>query len=108
MYKIIIENLEFDAIIGILDFEREKPQKIIVNAIIEYENKENFVDYAKICEMIEQIIKEKKFLLLEEAHEEISKFLKIKFPQIKSINLTIKKPQILKNALVGVNILRKF
>ena len=107
-YKIVIENLEFDAIIGILDKERKKAQKVIVNAYIEYEKKDKFVDYAKVCEIIQKSIKQKQFLLIEDALEYIVNLLKETFPQIKSIHLIIKKPEILSNALVGVDILRKF
>ncbi|WP_423243523.1 dihydroneopterin aldolase [Aliarcobacter butzleri] len=35
--KIDIENLEFKCIIGILDFERVKKQKVIINLSFEYD-----------------------------------------------------------------------
>jgi len=108
MYKIIIENLEFEAIIGILPKEREKAQKVIVNVKIEYEDKKNYVDYAKVCELIEYTMKKNSFFLIEEALDEIEKILKKEFPQIKKLYLSIKKPEILSNALVGVEILRKY
>ena len=38
-YKILIENLEFEAVIGILEFERKNKQKLMVNCEIEYEKK---------------------------------------------------------------------
>ncbi|MDD5548667.1 MAG: dihydroneopterin aldolase, partial [Sulfurovaceae bacterium] len=42
-----IENLSIQAIIGILDFEREKTQNIIIDLEIGYEyNKNVFLDYA--------------------------------------------------------------
>ena len=107
-YRIIIENLEFEAIIGILSHERKETQKVLVNAEIEYEGKENFIDYAKVCEIIENLMKEKKFLLIEDALEAIECILSEKYPQIKSLKLKIQKPEILKNALVGVEILRKY
>ena len=107
-YRIIIENLEFEAIIGILPEERKKAQKVLVNAEIEYEDKENFIDYAEVCKIIENLMKEKKFLLIEDALEAIECVLLEKYPQIKSLKLKIQKPEILKNALVGVEILRKY
>jgi dihydroneopterin aldolase len=108
MYKIIIENLEFEAIIGILPHEREKKQKVNVSAEIEYENRENFIDYAKVCKIIENLMVENRFLLIEDALENIAETLKQEFPQIKRLKLKIQKPEILKNALVGVEILRKY
>jgi len=107
-YKILIENLEFEAIIGILPEEREKTQKIIVNAQMEYENKNKFINYADVCNLIENLMKEKKFLLIEDALEAIECVLSEKYPQMKSLKLKIQKPEILRNALVGVEILRKY
>jgi len=107
-YKILIENLEFKAIIGILEIEREKEQLVAVNCEIEYENKENFIDYARVCEIIENTIKKGKFFLIEDAMDEIEKKLLQKYPRMKSLKLKIQKPEILKNALVGVEILRKY
>jgi len=108
MFKILIENLEFEAIIGILPNEREKTQKVSVKCEIEYENKKNYIDYAKVCEIIEKLMVERKFLLIEDALEEIEETLKREFPQMKSLKLKIQKPEILRNALVGVEILRKY
>jgi len=108
MFRILIKNLEFEAIIGILPFEREKTQKIIVNAEIEYNDKTKYINYAEVCDFIEKYIIEKKFLLIEDALEEIAENLKQKYPQMKALKLQIKKPEILKNALVGVEILRKY
>jgi len=105
-FRIIINNLEFEAIIGILDFERKNLQKIIVNSKILYDGK--FVDYVKVCGIIEKEIKENKFLLIEDALNYLANLLKKTFPQIKEIYLEIKKPEILKNAETGVEILRKY
>jgi len=107
-YKILIENLEFEAVIGILEVERKNKQKLMVNCEIEYEKKQNFIDYAEVCNLIEKTIKEEKFKLLEEAVDNIEKKLLQKYPQMKALKLKIQKPQILKNALVGVEILRKY
>lgn len=107
-YKILIENLEFKAIIGILPEEREKTQKVLVNAEIEYEGKNNYIDYAEVCDLIEKLMIERKFLLIEDAMEAIEAKLLEKYPQMKSLELHIKKPEILRNALVGVKILRKY
>jgi dihydroneopterin aldolase len=108
MYRIIIENLEFNAIIGILPHEREKEQKVTVECEMEYENKDGFIDYAKVCEIIENLMVDKKFLLIEDALEVIESELKEKFPQMRSLRLKIQKPEILRNALVAVEILRKY
>ncbi|WP_457561219.1 dihydroneopterin aldolase [Caminibacter sp.] len=108
VYKILIEDLTFKAIIGILEKERNEEQLVVVNAEMEYVSKSNYIDYAKVCDMITEIIQNGKFELIEDAVDEIEKKLIAEFPQMKSLKLSIKKPEILKNALVGVEILRKF
>jgi len=107
-FRIVIEDLSFQAIIGILENEREEEQLVVVNAKIEYEDKKNYIDYAKVCDMIQEIIINGKFKLIEDAIEVTESELKKTFPQMKSLYLSIKKPEILKNALVGVEILRKY
>jgi len=107
-YKILIENLEFEAVIGILEVERKNKQKLMVNCEIEYEKKQNFIDYAEVCNLIEKTIKEEKFKLLEDAVDNIEKKLLQKYPQMKFLKLKIQKPEILKNALVGIEIVRKY
>ncbi|GAB6045950.1 hypothetical protein JCM11957_15490 [Caminibacter profundus] len=108
MYKILIEEITFKAIIGILEKERKNEQLVVVNAEIEYIDKKNYIDYAKVCDLIVKVIQNGKFMLIEDAVDEVEKVLFENFPQIKSLKLSIKKPEILKNALVGVEILRKY
>jgi dihydroneopterin aldolase len=61
--KIEISDLTFKCIIGILDFERIKKQKVIINISFEYEFSENtFINYAEISQLIKKTMKEKKFL----------------------------------------------
>ncbi len=76
--KILIEELTFDCIIGILDFERETPQKVIINISFDYNftDKSTFIDYSKVVNEIESIMKEKKFELLEDAILHIDSFFK--------------------------------
>ncbi len=107
-YKILIEDLTFKAILGLLEKEREEEQLVVVNVEIEYFDKKNYVDYAKVCDLIVEIIKNGKFMLIEDAIDEVEKALLREFSQIKTLKLSIKKPEILKNALVGVEILRNF
>jgi len=105
VFRIIIENLEFETIIGILDFERVKPQKVRVDVKILYQD--GFIDYVEVVDIIKRSMQEEKFFLLEEALTEIEKRLLNKF-KIKELFISIKKPEILKEALVGVEILRKY
>ena len=103
--KVYIENLTFDCIIGILDFERTTPQQVIINLSFKYKfNKESkeFVNYAEVATLIEKLMKEKQYLLIEDAIIDIKATLKQTF-NIKKINLKITKPNILKNTTVSVS-----
>ncbi len=108
MYSIVIEDLTFKAILGLLERERNEEQIIVINAKIDYEDKKNYIDYAKVCDMIQKKIIEGKYKLIEDAIDEIENMLKKEFPQMKRLYLNIKKSEILKNALVGVEILRNY
>jgi len=103
MYTIYIEDLTVEAIIGILDFERKKTQKIIADCIINYAREgEEFVDYAKVSHLIEQMLIEGQYLLIEDALDEIILTIKNTNSGIKSITLKLTKPEILTNCKVSV------
>ena len=72
MYTIYIENLKTEAIIGILDFEREKPQQIIAECKIDYTREgEKFIDYSIVVGMIEEILITGQYFLIEDALDDI-------------------------------------
>ncbi len=99
-----IEELTFKCIIGILDFERVTPQKVIINVEIEYNYEENnFINYADVIELIEQQMLEKKYELLETAIEELSQKISEKYSKITKLTLKISKPNIIKNAKVALS-----
>ncbi len=108
MYKIVIEELSFKAILGLLEKERNEEQLVVVDCKIEYEDKLNYVDYSKVCDVIQNMIIQNQYVLIEDAVDDIEKKLKEMFPQMRELYLKITKPEILKNALVGVEILRKY
>jgi dihydroneopterin aldolase len=101
--KIHIEDLKFQCIIGILDFEREKEQDVIINIEIEYDFHDEFINYAEVSQLIESTMKKEKFLLIEDALQELSLLLKNKFSQINTLSLKITKPSILPNCKVSVS-----
>jgi dihydroneopterin aldolase len=100
--KIEISDLTFKCIIGILDFERTKKQKIIVNISFEYNfSKDMFINYAEISELIKTTMKEKKFLLLEDAILYFENLLNNRY-KINNLHIKISKPKILKNCIVSL------
>lgn len=108
MFTICIENLDLRAVIGILDFERLEPQRIIVNCFIEYEkDTKSFINYAEVVSIIETMLIEQKYGLVEEALEDIIQKLSESYKEIKTIKLKLQKPQIFENCVVGVELFRK-
>ena len=99
-----IEELTMDTIIGILDFERNYKQKVIIETKINYNYTENkFINYALVIKDIEKCMHEKKYELVEDALSDISVVLFKNYSQIRKLYLKISKPDIIKNATVSVS-----
>lgn len=98
-------NLEFECIIGILDFERLQEQKVFIE--LEAKSKK-FLDYAKICSRIEKIYKKKKFKTIEQSLKYICKNIKKHHKKLKFINITCYKLEIIHNAKVGATLMKKY
>lgn len=101
--KIEIFDLTFKCIIGILDFERIKKQKVIINISFEYEfSKDLFIDYSEISNLVKSTMKQQKFLLLEDAILYIETLLQNNY-KISYLKIKISKPNILKNCIVSLS-----
>ena len=103
-----VEDLKFQCVIGILDFEREAPQDVIINLEIKYDYVDKFINYAEVAELIKLTMTKSKFLLIEDALKDLSLKLKEKFLDINSLNLKITKPSILHDCKVSVSDIYKF
>ena len=99
-----IDALTFDVIIGLLDFERDKPQCVIIDieASYAYESK-HFIDYADIVILIQNELKQKRYELLEDALLGIKSLLCSTYPQLKSLSIKIAKPDILPECSVALS-----
>ena len=101
--KIEISDLTFKCIIGILDFERIKKQKVIVNISFEYTfSEDKFINYAEIVTLIKTTMKKEKFLLLEDAILYLENLLNTNY-SINNLFIKISKPNILKNCIVSLS-----
>ena len=101
--KIEISDLTFKCIIGILDFERIKKQRVIINISFEYGfSKDLFIDYSEISNLIKSTMKKEKFLLLEDAILHLKNLLNNSY-QIPNLYIKISKPNILKNCIVSLS-----
>ena len=100
---IYVENLTFNAIIGILPEERITPRQVIVNVELDYEYKKDvFINYATLADLIQNDIKNKQYELIEDALLSLHVKIKTEFSQISSIKLKISKPTILDQCGVSV------
>ena len=103
-----IEDLKFQCIIGILDFERTQEQDVIVTLEIEYTYNSEFINYADVASFVQSTMQKEKFLLIEDALEHLSSLLQTNFSNIVLLNLKITKPSILPNCKVSVSNIYKF
>ncbi len=101
-----IHNLVFEAILGILEFERLKPQKISVNLDLFYTQLPNrtYLDYMEIQELIEKMMQENQYLLIEDALKDLSHALKTRYSGISELYLKISKLEISPNSQVGASV----
>lgn len=98
-----IEAFTFDVIIGLLDFEREKPQRVIIDLKASYTYKDNFIDYAAITLLIQKELKEKRYKLLEDALLGLKHLLSATYPQINTLSIKITKPDIIPECSVALS-----
>jgi len=99
-----IEALEFDVIIGLLDFEREHTQRVLIDLEAEYAySEENFIDYADLVILMEKELKEKRYELLEEALLGLKNVIATAYPGIETLTLKIAKPDILPRCNVALS-----
>ena len=103
--RIEIEDLTFSCIIGLLDFERVKEQRIIVNISIDYSyTKDNFINYADVANLVKSTIKANRFKLLEDALISTKEAILNEFNDyIKTLNIKISKPDILEDCVVSLS-----
>ncbi|MBH0294151.1 FolB domain-containing protein [Helicobacter pylori] len=101
-----IHNLVFETILGILEFERLKPQKISVNVDLFYTELPNkaYLDYMEIQELIQKMMREKQYLLIEDALKDLSHVLKTRYKEITELFLKISKLEISPNSQVGASV----
>jgi dihydroneopterin aldolase len=99
-----IEDLTFDVIIGLLDFERDRPQRVIIDLQASYDyNDDQFIDYADMVLLIENELKEKRYELLENALLGLKEVLTTTYPDLQTLSLKISKPDILSQCTVSLS-----
>ena len=115
MDKIFIHDLEVQTIIGLYEWEREKPQTLLISIEIITDFSHTIItdtldlsiDYALVVKDIEAIAQNNEFLLLEPFAEKIAQQILSNYP-CKEVTIQINKPEAIKQAkAVGIKIIRK-
>lgn len=112
MHKLFIHSLAVDTIIGVYDWEKEKPQTVFVDVELQVDFSQaatsdeisTAIDYAKLSEEIVAYGAENKTELIEALAEKLVVLIEKNY-QPHAIKLTVSKPQALSKAdNVGVTI----
>ncbi|WP_033603997.1 FolB domain-containing protein [Helicobacter pylori] len=101
-----IHHFVFETILGILEFERLKPQKISVDLDLFYAELPNkaYLDYMEIQEIIQNTMQKKQYFLIEDALKDLSRILKTRYNEITELFLKINKLEVSKNSQVGASV----
>lgn len=106
--RIAIRDLTFDTVIGILEHERQVPQRVVVTCKIDYTYEDAFINYADAAELIRRTVQEGRFELIEEALVALKTSLKHHFPAIEKLKITLEKPDILPACRVSATLKENF
>jgi len=98
-----IQDLKFQCIIGILDFERVQAQDVILNLTIEYKYEKDFINYADVANILKTTMINEKFQLIEDALTNLNLKLTKEYKSINTLNIKITKPSILPDCKVSVS-----
>jgi len=99
-----IEALTFHVIIGVLDFERDKPQRVIIELETTYDyTQDNFIDYSEIVTLIQDKMKRERYTLLEDALLGLEKKIHTHYPDIENLFIKISKPDIISECRVSLS-----
>ncbi len=98
-----MRELIFEAIIGVLEHERITPQRVLINAKIDYDFFDsNYIDYKDIVDFLQAEVIEKKFLLLESAVSWLESSIAKKYKNVQEVKIEICKIDIFENCKVFV------
>jgi dihydroneopterin aldolase len=112
---VFIDALEVDTLIGVYDFERLAPRKLLFNVEMGFDNRKagasdnlaDTIDYAQVAQTITSICRDSNFQLIETLAEHVANELLQHFP-IQILSLCVAKPGAVPSAReVGVKIIRE-
>ncbi len=99
-YRITLKNCAFFARHGVYTEEQTMGQRFFVDAVLdvdpggalERDNIEGTVNYGEVFQLIEQVVTEQRFYLIEALALTIAQSLRNQFEQITRASITVRKP----------------
>jgi dihydroneopterin aldolase len=106
MDKIYIEALEVFSLIGVYDWERQQPQRLLVDIQLyadlsqaaQTDKVQDTLNYAQVAEYIRRFCHNNEYQLIEALASRLMDALLVEFPILQKIQLKLSKPDILANA----------
>ena len=100
MTQIIVKNLKIFAYHGVHDFEKKDGQDFFVDAVLDLTEMPGFetdeinqvISYSAVVRVIKKVMTEKSYNLIEKAAVEIISEIFSSFSEVKSVDITVKKP----------------
>ena len=110
---IFIEQLEMQAILGILPEERTTPQRVVIDLQLETDSRpaaiskniDDTLNYATLCEHVRALTIQGEYLLIETLINGIAD-LCLRSPLVMAVTVRVSKPQAVEGASVGLRIYR--
>ena len=110
---VFIEQLEVQAILGILPEERTTPQRVVIELQLETDSRpaaqskniDDTLDYAALAEQVRTLTVAGEYLLIETLINDIAD-LCLRLPLAQAVTVRVYKPQAVSDALVGLQIYR--
>ncbi|WP_163832386.1 dihydroneopterin aldolase [Spartinivicinus ruber] len=113
MDKVLIEQLEVSAVIGVYEWEQLQPQPLIIDlemnidcsAAMLSDDLTDALDYSRVAELVTQYCYRKQFKLLEKLAGKLINLIFTEFP-VAAVKVTIRKPQAIENGIAAITCFR--
>ena len=105
--RVLIRNLQLNVLIGVYDFERDAPQRVIFEVDLHTDchiagrsdDVSDAVDYGKVTQLITDICDKSAYQLLEALGENVAQRILHDYPSVAQIDITLHKPDIMPNSV---------
>ena len=114
MNAITIEHFQVDTTIGVHDWEQQQKQPVIINLNLQTDcqkaadsdDLKHALDYFNLTEHLKKYLANSRCALIETLAQNLITEIFNHFPNVSAIDLSLKKPEAVNGALVGVQMQR--